>query len=209
MTPFTSHTSTVAILWRENVDTDQIIPKDHLKSIKRTGFGPGLFSNWRYRADGSEDPAFELNRAEFQGATILLTGNNFGCGSSREHAVWSVAQYGFRAMIAPVKMSGPNEIPGFADIFKNNSLKNGLLPIELPMAEVLELKAALEKDPRAQVTIDLKTQTIVLGTICKNFPIDAAAKEGLLHGLDEIGMSLLHADDIASYEQRHDAQMAR
>lgn len=209
MQPFIAHTSSVAILWRENVDTDQIIPKEHLKAIKRTGFGSALFSNWRYRADGSMDPAFELNRAEFQDATILLTGNNFGCGSSREHAVWSIAQYGFRAMIAPVKMSGVNEIPGFADIFKNNSLKNGLLPIELPMTDVLELKAALEKAPRAQVTIDLQTQTIVLGTICKNFPIDSAAKGKLLRGLDEIGESLLNADAITAYEKNHDAQMGR
>jgi 3-isopropylmalate/(R)-2-methylmalate dehydratase small subunit len=206
MKPFTTHTGTVAILWRENVDTDQIIPKEFLKSVKRTGFGKALFSDWRYLPDGKDNPQFPLNQKQAQGATILLTGNNFGCGSSREHAVWAAAEYGFRAILAPVKPTANGAIPGFADIFKNNALKNGLLTIELSPADLDEIKAVVEKNPLAAMTIDLKTQTLAIQNIIKAFAIEPAHKEKLLHGLDDIGQTLLDEAALKAFEARHDTQ---
>lgn len=190
MTPFIKHAGTVAVLWRGNVDTDQIIPKDFLKSIKRTGFGPALFSDWRYLKDGSDNPDFALNQKEFRGASILLAGNNFGCGSSREHAVWALAQYGFKVIIAP----------NFADIFKNNSLKNGLLTIELPEADAEELHQAVLKNPQSMMTVDLSAQTIVFSNITKKFTINAGHKNKLLSGLDDIGLTLQHETAILAHE---------
>jgi 3-isopropylmalate/(R)-2-methylmalate dehydratase small subunit len=139
MDPFVSHRGIIATLDRSNVDTDAIIPKQFLKSIKRTGFGPSLFFDWRYLPDGKDNPAFELNAPRFKGASILVARNNFGCGSSREHAVWAVAQYGFRAVVAPRREVGGEIVPGFADIFRNNCVKNGVLTIELSEAEVEEI----------------------------------------------------------------------
>lgn len=190
MIPFTTHTGTVAILWRGNVDTDQIIPKDFLKSVKLTGFGPALFSDWRYLKDGSDNPDFALNKKEFRGATILLAGNNFGCGSSREHAVWALAQYGFRVIIAPT----------FADIFRNNSLKNGLLTVELAEADAEELRQAVLKNPQAPMTVDLPTQTIAFSGIVKKFAIDKGHKNKLLNGLDDIGLTLQYETAITAHE---------
>lgn len=206
MQPFTTHTGTACILWRENIDTDQIIPKEHLKSIKRTGFGPALFSGWRYDDKGQEIVGFALNQPQARDASILITGNNFGCGSSREHAVWAVVQFGFRAVIAPTKKTAHDAIPGFADIFNNNSSKNGLLLIELPASDVDEIKITLEKNPSLPLTISLTDQTIVIGTVQKNFSIDPAIREKLLKGLDEIGLTLLNADAITEFEDRHDVQ---
>lgn len=207
MTPFTMHSGKVAVLWRENIDTDQIIPKEHLKSIKRTGFGPALFSGWRYDDAGKEIADFELNQKNAQGATILITGNNFGCGSSREHAVWAVVQFGFRAVIAPTKGSGAEAIPAFADIFRNNSSKNGLLLIEMSLGDVEELVAAVAKNPGREMTISLEAQTIVFGEIKKNFVVDGAVREKLLKGLDEIGTTLVHETAISAFEKTHNAQI--
>jgi len=209
MKQFNTHKGTVAILYRNNIDTDQIIPKHHLKSIKKTGFDKGLFSDWRYLDDGSDNPNFELNQPENIDATILLTGNNFGCGSSREHAVWALVQFGFHAIIAPIKQEASSKIPGFADIFRSNSVKNGLLLIELPENEVLELKESLEKSPKQEMDIDLENQTIVLGPIKKNFLIDSAAKQRLLNGFDDIGITLQYEDKIAAFEKQHNVQLVR
>jgi len=206
MQPFTIQVGTAAILWRENVDTDQIIPKDFLKSIKRTGFGEHLFEDWRYLSDGSDNPEFELNKPEAKGASFLIVGNNFGCGSSREHAVWAVMQYGFCAVIAPVKGCGDKRIPGFADIFKSNALKNGLLTIELDLADVEELKNVVEKNPTAVMTIDLNAGEIRFANFIKKFHTDSAAREKLLKGLDDIAMTLLDEDVIRDFEARHDVQ---
>lgn len=206
MQPFITHVGTAAILWRENVDTDQIIPKDFLKSIKRTGFGKHLFEDWRYLSGGDDNPDFELNKSEAKGASVLIVGNNFGCGSSREHAVWAVMQHGFRVVIAPVKGSGDKLIPGFADIFKNNALKNGLLTIELALADVEELKNAVIENPTAVMTIDLKAEEIRFANFVKKFHTDPAAREKLLKGLDDIAMTLLDEDAIRNFEARHDTQ---
>lgn len=207
MQAFTIHEGTVAILWRENVDTDQIIPKDFLKSIKRTGFGEHLFEDWRYLVGGGDNPEFELNKPAAKGTSLLITGNNFGCGSSREHAVWAVMQYGFRAVIAPSKGSGDKLIPGFADIFKSNALKNGLLTIELSLADVEELKNAVQKNPSATMRVDLAAGEIHFGDLVKTFQTDPATKEKLLKGLDDIGMTLLDEDAIREFEARHDTQL--
>lgn len=201
MKAFTTHTGTVAVLYQENIDTDQIIPKEHLKSIQKTGFGTGLFSGWRYLKDGSNHPDFPLNKPEAQGTTVLLTGNNFGCGSSREHAVWAIQQYGFAAVIAPAKKSGNGDIPAFADIFRNNSGKNGLLTIELSQDQILQLKSKIEENPKALMTIDLHKQNLVLENLSFNFDIDDSVKNKLLHGLDDIGLTLQQEQNIKNYEK--------
>ena len=191
--PFVRHRGKVVTLLRRDVDTDQIIPKQFLKGVDRTGFGPALFYDWRYRPDGSLDPAFELNSPTARGATILVTGPNFGCGSSREHAVWALAQYGFRAIIAP----------SFADIFASNCYRNGVLPVQLPAASVDDLVRGPEAGLR-EIEVDLERQVITndLGFEAR-FTADPYGRELLLRGLDEIGRTLLEEPSIAAFERRH------
>ena len=193
MDAFTVLTGLVAPLDRVNVDTDQIIPKQYLKTIKRTGLREGLFTDWRYGSDGSPNPDFFLNQPRYQGATILLARDNFGCGSSREHAPWALLDYGFRCMIAP----------SFADIFFNNCFKNGMLPVVLQPAEVAQLFKEVAAQPGYQLTVDLAAQTVTTPAGASfRFNIDPFGKECLLKGLDEIGLTLQHEADITAYEQR-------
>lgn len=205
MKAFTQHTGLVAPLDRANVDTDQIIPKQFLKSIKRTGFGPNLFDEWRYLDEGkpgqdcSQRPLnteFVLNLPRYQGASVLLARENFGCGSSREHAPWALDEYGFRAIIAP----------SFADIFFNNSFKNGLLPIVLKEEEVDALFQQAEATEGYRLTVDLAAQTVTRPDgVQYAFEIDAFRKHCLLNGLDDIGLTLQDADEIRAFEGRHRA----
>lgn len=200
MQPFTTHTGLVAPLDRVDVDTDQIIPKQFLKSISRTGFEAGLFFDWRFRADGSPDPDFVLNQPRFQGASILVSGRNFGTGSSREHAPWALQQFGFRAVIAP----------SFADIFRNNCYQNGVLPVMLPEPIVRQLLDRAAAEPGYKLTIDLDNQTVAdARDTLASFDIDPAIKHRLLHGLDDIGLTLQHAADIAAFEHRRPAILPR
>jgi 3-isopropylmalate/(R)-2-methylmalate dehydratase small subunit len=193
MKPFTEHTGLVGTLDRVNVDTDQIIPKQFLKRIERTGFEDALFFDWRFNPDGTPNPDFELNQPRFKGASILLARANFGCGSSREHAPWALNDYGFRAVIAP----------SFADIFYNNCFKNGLLPIRLSEEQVEELFQRARATEGYQLTIDLGRQTVSddAGLEIK-FEVDSFRRECLLNGLDDIGLTLQHADAINAYETR-------
>lgn len=210
MEPFSSHRGLVAILDRANVDTDAIIPKQFLKSIKRTGFGESLFFDWRYLPDGDPDPAFVLNHARYKGASILVVRNNFGCGSSREHAVWAIMQYGIRAVIAPRQEIGGAMVPGFADIFRNNSAKNGLLTVELSAAEVDQIFDLVERNKGLEATIDLDEQRVVLHLpeeVAYHFEIDPVVKKHLRHGLDDIALTLEHAAAIDEFEKRHNVQM--
>lgn len=210
MDAFTIHRGIIATLDRANVDTDAIIPKQFLKSIKRTGFGESLFFDWRYLIDGKPNLDFELNAPRFRGASVLVARNNFGCGSSREHAVWAVAQYGFRAIIAPSKDIGGASVPGFADIFRNNCVKNGVLTIELSEAEVDEIFQLIGRFPGLEVTVNLPEQRVVLHLdeeVSFHFNVDPVVKNHLLHGLDDIGLTLAHAADIAAFEQTHNVQM--
>ncbi len=212
MDAFTTHHGLIVPLDRANVDTDAIIPKQFLKSIKRTGFGPSLFFDWRYLQDGSDDPTFTLNEPRYRGASILLVRNNFGCGSSREHAVWAVAQYGFRVIIAPRKEVGGAVLPAFADIFRNNCVKNGVLTIELSDAEVEQLFQLVARFPGLEATVNLQEQRVVLHQdeeISFHFDIDPGVKDILLHGLDDIGMTLQYIRDIDAFEKTHDVQIAR
>jgi 3-isopropylmalate/(R)-2-methylmalate dehydratase small subunit len=205
MKAFVQHTGLAAPLDRANVDTDQIIPKQFLKSIKRTGFGPNLFDEWRYTdvgqpyQDNSKRPLnteFVLNQPRYQGASVLLARENFGCGSSREHAPWALDEYGFRCVIAP----------SFADIFFNNSFKNGLLPIILDANEVDELFRQVEAEPGYQLAVDLQAQTVTRPDgKAYSFEIDEFRKHCLLHGLDDIGLTLQDADAIRAFEARHRA----
>ena len=212
MTPFRSHHGLVAVLDRANVDTDQIIPKQFLKSIARTGFGKHLFQDWRYLPDGAPNPEFSLNAPRFKGASILVTRNNFGCGSSREHAVWAIQQDGFKAVIAPWQQQGETRVPAFADIFRNNSAKNALLTIELSGPEVEEIFQMVDRYPGLEATVDLDHQRVVLRLpeeLAFHFDIDAAVKARLLHGLDEIGLTLKHEAAIRAFEARHNPQLTR
>ncbi len=206
MEPFTRHTGLVAPLDRANVDTDAIIPKQYLKSVQRTGFGPNLFDDWRYLdpgepgADSSarrEKPDFVLNQPRYRGAQILLARENFACGSSREHAVWALTDYGFRAVIAP----------SFADIFYSNSFKNGLLPVRLDADTVDRLFRETQANAGYRLTVDLEQQQVVTpdGTAFA-FEVDAFRRECLLEGLDDIGLTLQYADDIRAYEERRKAE---
>ena len=205
MKAFTQHTGLVCPLDRANVDTDQIIPKQFLKSIKRTGFGPNLFDEWRYLDIGQPgqdnskrplNPDFVLNFPRYAGASVLLARENFGCGSSREHAPWALDEYGFRAVIAP----------SFADIFYNNSFKNGLLPIVLPEAVVDALFAATFAQEGYVLTIDLERQVVIDGQGGEHaFEVDAFRKHCLLHGLDDIGLTLAERAAIEAFETRHKA----
>lgn len=210
MEAFSTHKGLVATLDKANVDTDAIIPKQFLKSIKRTGFGPSLFFDWRYLPDGKDDPAFELNAPRFKGASILVARNNFGCGSSREHAVWAIAQYGFRVVIAPQKEIGGATIPAFADIFRNNCVKNGVLTIELSDAEVDKIFELVGRFPGLQATVDLDEQRVVMHTgeeVAFHFNIDPTVKKHLRHGLDDIALTLEHESAITAFEKTHDVQM--
>ena len=202
MDQFTLHTGLVAPLDRENVDTDAIIPKQFLKSIARTGFGENLFDEWRYMdvghpgQDNSKrplNPDFVLNQARYQGASVLLARDNFGCGSSREHAPWALQQYGFRAVIAP----------SFADIFFNNCYKNGLLPIVLKEKEVDQLFDMTKAHVGFEVTIDLPEQTVRAGDAVFKFDISEFRKYCLVNGFDDIGLTLRHADEIRAFESQH------
>ncbi len=210
MTPFIRHTGIVATVDRANIDTDAIIPKQYLKSIRRTGFETGLFSDWRYRPDGSLNPEFEMNQAEYAGASILLTRNNFGCGSSREHAVWAIAQYGFRVVIAPSQGEGETCVPAFADIFRGNSTRNGLLCVELDPTTVDGLFAAVRANPGVKASVDLEAQTICLPPDGQpiHFEIEASVKKILLNGLDAIAETLLVKADITAFEKQHNAQLS-
>jgi len=191
MQSFTVHTGIVAALTRDNVDTDQIIPKQFLKRIERTGYGDVLFFDWRYDREGKPDPAFPLNAPRYRGATILLAGKNFGCGSSREHAVWALRDYGFRAVIAQ----------SFADIFANNCLKNGVLTVALRPSEIAQL-LALDAAGPYELKIDLeRCQVSGNSGFRTDFEIDPFSRTCLLEGLDEIGTTLKREAEIAAYEQ--------
>ena len=205
MEKFTVHTGLVAPLDRENVDTDAIIPKQFLKSIKRTGFGPHLFDAWRYLDVGEPgmdlskrrpNPDFVLNQPMYKGASILIARKNFGCGSSREHAPWALQQYGFKAIIAP----------SYADIFYNNCFKNGLLPIVLLDFQLDHLFTEVAAHPGFKLTIDLPAQTVTTPS-GKSYPfdIDPFRKECLVNGWDEIGLTLRHRDEIKAYEEKRKA----
>jgi 3-isopropylmalate/(R)-2-methylmalate dehydratase small subunit len=179
---------------RANVDTDQIIPKQFLKRIERTGFGQYLFFDWRFHDDGTDNPDFELNQPEAQGATILLARRNFGCGSSREHAVWAIADYGIRVVIAP----------SFADIFYNNCFKNGILPVKLEEDEVEQLFQHVRQNDKAPLTVDLESCKITDGQGFEQaFEVDEFRRHCLLEGLDDIALTLQHEDKIAAYEAAH------
>jgi 3-isopropylmalate/(R)-2-methylmalate dehydratase small subunit len=194
MEPIKKHRGIVAPLLRENVDTDQIIPKQHLKRIERTGFGQFAFSDWRYNSDGSERADFALNQEHFRSATILVAGKNFGCGSSREHAAWALGEFGFRVILAP----------SFADIFRNNAFNNGILVVELSEATIQRIASHADQHRPYHLSVDLEAQTISddFG-LNEKFEIDAFRRHRLLNGLDEIGMTLLHESDIARYELQH------
>jgi 3-isopropylmalate/(R)-2-methylmalate dehydratase small subunit len=187
--PFTTHTGRAVPLRRSDVDTDQIIPSDWLKRVERTGFGAGLFSEWR------EDPSFVLNRPEYAGATVLIAGDNFGTGSSREHAVWALQDHGFRAVVSP----------RFADIFRSNALKGGLLPVSLPAEVVDSLMALVERDPQIDVTVDLHARQLRAGSIDVAFDLDDFTRSRLLEGLDDVGLTLRHTDAIENFEQSRPA----
>ncbi len=193
MQNFTIHTGVVATMDRANVDTDQIIPKQFLKRIERTGFGQFLFYDWRFEADGTTpNPAFELNRVNVKGASILVTRRNFGSGSSREHAVWALDDFGIRCVIAP----------SFADIFFNNSFKNGMLPITLPESDIDELFARAEQHSPYQLTVNLEDQTISDGKgFERRFDVEPHRRHCLLHGLDDIAQTLEHEAKITAFEQ--------
>jgi 3-isopropylmalate/(R)-2-methylmalate dehydratase small subunit len=191
MTPFRSHTGIVAPLDRANVDTDQIIPKQFLKRIERTGFGEFLFYDWRFLSNGKPDSSFVLNEPRYRGASILVAGKNFGCGSSREHAPWALADYGFRAIIAP----------SFADIFANNCMKNGLLPVTLGAKEVATVIENARSIDNYELTVDLDRRAVTDGQgFSAAFAIDDFQRRCLMEGLDDIGLTLLHEADIAAFE---------
>jgi 3-isopropylmalate/(R)-2-methylmalate dehydratase small subunit len=191
MRPFTRHTGRAIPLDRSDVDTDQIVPAEHLRRIERSGFGPFLFAEWR------KDPDFVLNRPEFAGATILVAGPNFGSGSSREHAVWALEDAGFRVVIAP----------SFADIFRNNCFKVGLLPVELPQESVRALMDAVLDDPRTVFTVDLDALRVSATVVHESFEIDPYTRWRLLEGLDDVDLTLRHAAAIDAYERARPARL--
>lgn len=193
MEPYQKHTSVVALMNRNNVDTDQIIPKQFLKKVERTGFGQHLFHDWRFNADGSDNPEFELNQPAVQDAKILLAGDNFGCGSSREHAPWAIEDYGFNTIIST----------SYADIFYNNCFKNGILPVIVDEATWNELRAEVEAAPGLSFSVDLEAQTLTTpaGKVVE-FELDPVRKNNLLKGLDDIAISLQHEAQISAFEAR-------
>ena len=194
MNPFRKHTGLVAPLDRANVDTDQIIPKQFLKRIERTGFGEFLFYDWRYLPDGQPNPSFVLNEPRYEGASILVADKNFGCGSSREHAPWALGEFGFRVIIAP----------SFADIFANNCFKNGMLPITLTHEQVQEIMRRTKEQEGYELTVDLERQTIEDSEgLSILFVVSEFQRYCLLEGLDDIGLTLRHEDLIREYEGSH------
>jgi len=194
MEPFTIHTGLVATMDRSNVDTDQIIPKQFLKRIERTGFGQYLFFDWRFNDNGSENSEFELNQPAVRGASILVARRNFGSGSSREHAVWALSDYGFKAVLAP----------SFADIFYSNCFKNGLLPIPLSEASIETIFIRQKTNPGYQLTVDLENCVVTDSHgLNESFTIEPSRRHNMLHGLDDIGLTLQHEDKITAYEQAH------
>ena len=194
MQAFTKHTGSVAPLNRANVDTDQIIPKQFLKRIERTGFGEFLFFDWRYLPDGQPNPSFVLNEPRYKGASILVADKNFGCGSSREHAPWALGEFGFRVIIAP----------SFADIFANNCFKNGMLPITLSGEQVQEIMRHAQQQQGYELTVDLERQTIEdSDDLSIPFTVGEFQRYCLLEGLDDIGLTLRHEDAIRAYELSH------
>ncbi|CAA9323751.1 MAG: 3-isopropylmalate dehydratase small subunit [uncultured Frankineae bacterium] len=184
MEAITTHTGRAVPLRRSDVDTDQIIPSDWLKRVTRTGFGAGLFSEWR------ADPGFVLEQPQYAGASVLVAGENFGTGSSREHAVWALLDYGFAAVVSP----------RFGDIFRNNALKGGLVPVQLTAAEVSRLWELVEADPTLEVTVDLGARELRAGELVASFPIDDFTRWRLMEGLDDIGLTLRNEPDISAYE---------
>jgi len=199
MRPFTTVRSKACPIPNDDIDTDQIIPKQYLKRIERTGFGPFAFAEWRYEADGvTPRPEFAMNRSEHDGAQVLLTGRNFGCGSSREHAPWALEDAGFRAIIAS----------SFADIFRSNCGKVGILCVELHEKDVQRIAELVEADPSVEITVDLDAQRVsvpavgVLEGVDLEFAIDPHTRHCLIEGLDDIGLTLAHEADITAYEQR-------
>jgi 3-isopropylmalate/(R)-2-methylmalate dehydratase small subunit len=198
MKPFTHLDSHIVAITTENIDTDQIIPARFLKTISKSGLGKNLFADWRYEADGSPRSKFELNRPETKGAKILLAGDNFGCGSSREHAPWALMDHGLQAIIST----------SFADIFRNNALKNGLLPIEVDEETHRQLISLVEEDPATQVQIDLAVQTVTLPDgRAVTFPIDAFSKTCLLEGIDQLGYLLKQDALVSAFEEAHPARV--
>jgi 3-isopropylmalate/(R)-2-methylmalate dehydratase small subunit len=196
MLPFRTHTGLVAPLDRPNVDTDQIIPKQFLKRVERTGFGEFLFHDWRYRPGGEPDASFVLNDPRYAGASVLVAGRNFGCGSSREHAPWALLDYGFRAVVAP----------SFADIFANNCAKNGLLAVALSDGEVAEIIRRAGRGPGYRLTVDLERRAVEDAEgFSASFEIDDFRRHCLLEGLDDIGLTLRREAEIAAYESRRPA----
>ncbi len=192
MEPFVKIKGLVATLDRVNVDTDQIIPKQFLKRIERTGYGQFLFYDWRLNEDGSPKPDFELNAPQFKGASILLTRDNFGCGSSREHAPWALLDYGFRSILAP----------SFADIFYNNCFKNGMLPVQLPQDQISDLFEWVGANPGAQLTVDLESQTLSGDSMEYPFEVDPFRRNCLLKGLNDIDLTLQYEEQIREYESK-------
>jgi 3-isopropylmalate/(R)-2-methylmalate dehydratase small subunit len=199
MKPFTAHRGRVAPLDRVNVDTDQIIPKQFLKRIEKTGFGQFVFYDWRFGTDGKKNPDFILHEPRYEGASVLVAGKNFGCGSSREHAVWALADFGFRAVISS----------SFADIFANNSTKNGFLTVSVSDDELATLMRRAQEIDDYEVTIDLeKCEVRDEDGFCAKFPIDEFVRQCLLHGLDDIGLTLQHEAEITEYEKAHPSPAA-
>ena len=207
MKPFTTHTGILATLNRAHVDTDAIIPKQFLKSIKRTGYGPNAFFDWRYTDSGEPHPEFELNHPRFDGRSILVTRHNFGCGSSREHAVWALIQDGYRVVISHWKETKGKRMQAFADIFRINAIKNGLLVIEFSEEEVNAIFDLVDRHTGLQAVVDLDKQQVVFqGTtpLVLKFDIEPGAKEQLLKGLDDIDQTLLYEADITRFEKQYD-----
>ena len=200
MQPLKTHRGLIATLDRANVDTDQIIAKQFLKSIARTGFGEHLFYDWGHRPDGTLNPEFSLNLPRFKAASILVARNNFGSGSSREHAVWAIQQYGFKAVMAP----------SYADIFKNNASKNALLTIELKESEIEEIFQKVDSTLGLEATIDIPSQRVTLHLpkeVSFPFNLDPAVKERLLRGLDDIGITLKYEEALRVFESKHNVQL--
>jgi 3-isopropylmalate/(R)-2-methylmalate dehydratase small subunit len=207
MKPFKKHTGIIATLDRSNVDTDIIIPKQFLKSIKRTGYGPSAFFDLRYTADGVPNSDFELNHPRFKGRSILVTRNNFGCGSSREHAVWALAQDGYQVIIAPRKERDGERVNAFADIFKTNATKNGMLLVELSEAEVDIIFEHVQGNVGLQATVDLVEQRVEIHAgmpVVFRFEIEKGDKEQLVNGYDDIDLTLKYESDITRFEETYD-----
>jgi len=193
MEAYKNHQSVAALMNRNNVDTDQIVPKQFLKKVERTGFGAHLFHDWRFNADGTDNPQFELNKPAFKGARILVTGDNFGCGSSREHAPWAIADYGFNTIIST----------SFADIFYNNCFKNSILPLVVDAAKLQALMDEITANEGVQFVVDLENQTV--STPAGNdfvFEVEAFRKHNMMAGLDDIGLTLKHEDKISAFEEK-------